>query len=339
MHLNRAINDLRGAIEADPGDEALWTTLVRALSRRHGPGAASCAASTAIALGHPVSLFDGEVTSRGGALGEPKLPLSAVIDSVVAPKTLPQALRRLFALCEHAFDKMLPFDASAWRLRKPLAPHRILIEEAGAIAEALGISEPRLRITYIAPAACMPITGDPPTLVVGGNLQEVTSPRERAFLFARALKVAAGHLAPALRARSEELDAALVALLQEHDPNRAQGPEARQTLDLRKKLIKAVPKRWRDEVESLVLELRGNADFSTRLVPFAVSELGNRAALALTGDVPAALNALLKIGGHDVPAGPARLEAARGAPEAWALARFAISDAHFEARAQAGVDP
>ena len=110
--------------------------------------------------------------------------------------------------------------------------------------------------------------------------------------------------------------------------------------DLRKKLLKAVPRRWRDEVESLVLELRGNAEFSTRVVPFAIAELGDRAALTLTGDVPSAVNALLKIAGHDVPTNDAgRLDAIRETPEAWAVIRFAISDAHFEARAQAGVDP
>ena len=118
--------------------------------------------------------------------------------------------------CEHSFDKVLPFDASAWRLRKPTGEHRILVEEAGAVAEMLGISEPRLRITYVAPAACMPVSGDPPTIVVGGNLHKITNPRERLFLFARALKVAANHLAPALRARPQDLDLALLALLQEH---------------------------------------------------------------------------------------------------------------------------
>ena len=111
-------------------------------------------------------------------------------------------------------------------------------------------------------------------MVVGGNLHEMTTPRERVFLFARALKVASNHLAPALRARPEELDAALLALLQGHEASRAQKPEPRQMQDLRKKLLKAVPRRWRDEVESLVLELRGNAGFSTRAVPFAIAELG-----------------------------------------------------------------
>jgi hypothetical protein len=167
----------------------------------------------------------------------------------------------------------------------------------------------------------------------------MTTPEERVFLFARALKVAAAHLAPALRARPEELDVALLALLRGHEGGREQGADSRQIQDLRKKLLKAVPRRWRDEVESLVLELRGNASFSTRSAPFAISQLGDRVALTLTGDVPSAANALLKMAGHAAPQNDAgRLEAIRETPEAWALIEFAISDAHFEARAQAGVD-
>lgn len=340
MHLNRAVRDLRTAIDTHPGEEGLWTTLVRVLNRRHGPGPASCAASAAIAIGHPASLFEGDVTTRGEALGEPGVPLSNVVDAMVAPQALPHAVRRLFVLCEHSFDQVLPFDAGAWKLRRPTGPHRALVEEAGAVAEALGISEPRLRVTYVAPGACMPIAGDPPTLVIGGNLLERTSARERVFLFARALKVASNHLAPALRARPEDLDTALLALLRGHEASGAPRPEPRQMQDLRKKLLKGVPRRWRDEVDSLVLELQGNEAFSTRAVPFAIAELGDRLALTLTGDVPAAVRALLEIGGHEMPASDAaRLRAIREAPEAWALVRFAISDAHFEARAQAGVDP
>ncbi len=339
MHLNRALNDLRAAVEARPGDEALWTTLVRVTHRRHGPGPASCVASAAIAVGHPAALFEGDVSDRGEAIGTPKLPLSLQVDGVVAPAEVPQTLRRLFALCEQSFDKAMPFDAGAWRLRKPSGAHRALIEEAGTVAQALGISEPHLRITYVAPAACMPISGDPPTLVLGGNLHDMTTPLERVFLFARALKVAGSHLAPALRARPEDLDTTLLALLQGHQASRKHGPESQQMLALRKKLLRAVPRRWRDEVESLVLELQGDREFSTRAVPFAISELGDRVALTLTGDVPSAVNALLKIAGHGVPASHAgRVDAIRETPEAWALVRFAMSDAHFEARAQAGVD-
>lgn len=339
MHLNRALNDLRTAIEAEPGDEALWTTLVRVLHRRHGPGPASCAASAAIAIGHPPSLFEGDVTTRHQALGEPELPLRQVVHAIVAPPGLPPTLRRLFKLCEHSFDKVLPFDAAAWRLRKPSTEHRSLLDEAGEVAQAMGVSEPRLKVTYVAPSACIPISGDPPTLVIGGRLHEMTTPAERVFLFARALEIAANHLAPALRARAGELDAALVSLLHGHEEDRSQGLNPRQQQELRKKLLKAVPRRWRDEVESLVLELRGNSSFSARSAPFAISELGDRVALVLTGDVPSAVGALLKMAGKAVtPHEARRLDAIREVPEAWAMIRFAISDAHFEARAQAGVD-
>ncbi|MGB8330726.1 MAG: hypothetical protein WCE62_11420, partial [Polyangiales bacterium] len=340
MHLNRAVSDLRTAIHARPDDEGLWTTLVRVLNRRHGIGPASCAASAAIAIGHPASLFEGDASGQGEAVGEPEVPLPMVVDSTVAPPALPPTARRLFALCEDSFDKVLPFNAAAWRLRKPTGPHRELVDEAGAVAEALGISEPRLRVTYLAPSACMPIAGNPPTIVVGGSLQQVTTAGERVFLFARALKIASNHLSPALRARPEDLDVALQALFQGQEGSRTQHGEPRQLQDLRKRLLKAVPRRWRDEVESLVLELRGNPGFSTGAAPFAIAELGDYIALTLTGDVPSAVNALLKVAGHDVPASAAaRLNAVRETPEAWAVVRFAISDAHFEARTRAGVDP
>ncbi len=340
MHLNRALNELRAAIETNPENESLWTTLVRVLDRRHGPGPASCAASAAIAIGHPPSLFEGNVTATGQALGEPTLPLPRQIDATVAPPGLPATLVRLFTLCEHPFDKFLPFDAAAWRLRRPGNEHRPLVEEAGMVAEALGISEPRLKVTYVAPMACIPVSGDPPTLVVGGHLHEAADGAERAFLFARALKVASIHLAPALRARPDELDLALLALLQEHGEARPESGRHRARLeDLRKKLLKAVPRRWRDEVDSLVLELRGDPAFSTQAAGFAISTLGDRVALTLTGDVPSAVAALVKIAGRSLPPhGTERIRAIRETPESWDLVRFAISNAHFEARAQAGVD-
>jgi tetratricopeptide (TPR) repeat protein len=339
MHLSRAANDLRDAIDANPADEATWSTLVRVVGRKHGPDAASCVAGAAVAVGHSEQLFSGAVREDGETLGKVPLPLSPSVDDVLAPPGLPQTARRLFAICEHAFDKLLPLDASAWRLKRPSGPNRALVDEASAVAEALGISEPKLRITQVAPTACMPIMGDPPTLVVGGGLLERTSADERFFLFARALKVASSHMAPALRARPEELDAALLALLHGHDSSRGQSPVPEQLHDLRKRILKAVPRRSRDELESLVLELQAQQAFSTRLVPFAVSSLGDRAALLLTGRLPAAVDALLKIAGHDVPSHAAgRLDAIRETPEALALLRFSISDAHFEARAQAGVD-
>ena len=340
MHLNRAVADLRDAIEEHPEDEALWTTLVRVLNRRHGPGPASCAASAAVAVGYPPSLFIGTVTEDNEALGDAHLPLSTAVDRIVAPKGLPPTALRLFTLCEEALDKVLPFDAGAWKLRRLSGKQRSLIEEAGLVAEGLGISEPKIRLTHASSTACMPISGDPPTLVLGVSLPEQTTRGERVFLFARALKVASHHLAPGLRARPEDLDAVLLALLGTHEASRATRPAPPQAQELRRKLVRTVPRRSRDEVESLVLEIRGDSNFSSRSVPMAIAELGSRVALTLTGDVPSAVNALLKVAGEELPrSDAARLAMIRQTPEAWGLIRFALSDVHFEARTQAGVDP
>jgi len=239
-------------------------------------------------------------------------------------------------LCEPAFDKVLPFDAAAWRLRRVPGKQRALVEEAGLVAEGLGMSEPKIRLTDASPKACMPISGDPPTLVLGATLAEHTTRRERVFLFARALKVASSHLAPALRLSPEELDAVLLTLLDTHEASRVAPPDAQ---ELRRKLMRAVPRRSRDEVESLVLEIRGDPDFSAQSVPIAIAELGSRVALTLTGDVPSAVNALIKVAGREMPSAQTpRLAVVRATPEAWRLIRFASSDAHFEARTQAGVD-
>ncbi len=336
MHLNRALVDLRESIDHRPEDETLWTRMVRVLERRHGPGPASCAASAAIAVGHAPALFAGATTEHDGAIGTPRSPLSAVVDRVVAPRELPATLVRLFTLCENAFDKHLPFDTGAWKLKRPSGTQRTLVEEARLVAKALGLEEPKLRMTVASPIACMPIAGSPPTLVLGGSLLERTTREERAFLFARALKVAASHLSPALRARPEQLDAALGALLGDHG-GRSIPPE---TSVLRRKLLGAIPRRWRDETESLVIEVRGDAHFSSARVPSAIAALGNRVALTLTGDVPSALQALLKVAGQEVPGtNSARMAAIRQSPEVWSMVQFAISDAHFEARTQAGVDP
>jgi len=340
MHLNRAAADLREAIEERPDDESLWTALVRVLDRRHGEGPASCAASAAIALGAPPSLFSGSVTEDGRAFGEPRLPLVQEISRVVAPNELPEAALRLFSLCEPAFDKSIPFDSSAWKLRRVPATHRALVEEAKLVAQALGIGEPRVRMTHASGVACVPIGSDPPEVVVGSQLLERTTREQRVFLLARALEVARRGLAPLVRARREELGAWLTALLGGRETRRTRrqpslGPEER-----RRKLIRAIPRRSRDEAESLVLELRGDPGFSVDSVPLAAAALGSRVALILTGDMPSAVGALLELSGQEVPGGVGeRLGLIRTLPEAWELVRFAVDDAHFEARTQAGVDP
>ncbi|MEM8609516.1 MAG: hypothetical protein AAGF92_20610 [Myxococcota bacterium] len=340
MHLNRALVDLRDAIDDRPQDEKLWSTLVRVLARRHGDGAASCAASTALALGFPPTPFDGSATEGRAARGNQETSPSPEVDRVVAPRALRPNALRLLGLCEQGFDRVITSPAKAWKLKRTPSKLRGLVDEAAAAAKRLGVSEPKLRFVSGASTVCMPLSGDPPTLLVGEALAENTTPAERAFLFVRALKAAEARLAPLLGATPEAIDAVLLALFGNHEASRAGRAPPSDAADIRKKLLKSVPRRQRDEVEGLVLELRGDVDFSASAVPLAIAELGSRVALVMTGDVPSAINALLKAAGESIPSAPtARLALIRETPEAWALVRFALSDAHFEARAQAGVDP
>ncbi|MEM7135433.1 MAG: tetratricopeptide repeat protein [Myxococcota bacterium] len=339
MHLNRALADVRDAIDADPEDGELWTTIVRILGRRHGPGPASCAASAAIALGHPAALFEGAVDERGRTLGTPQIPIDSNVDRITTPKELPATLLRVFEMCEQGFEKLLPLDSGGWKLRRVPTSMRALHGEASQVAKALGLGEPKLRIASGSSTVCMPISGQPMTIAIGEQLTEVTSERERVFLLARALKIASLHLAPALRAQPSDLDAVLLALLGTQEASRAQRPPPTQADDLRRTLVRSVPRRSRNDLEGLILELRGDQGFSSLAVPMAIAALGNQVALTLTGDVPSAVTALLRASGEPVPEiQHAKLAVIRDTPEVWNLIRFALSNAHFEARAQAGVD-
>lgn len=339
MHLNRALSDLRTAIDERPQEELLWTALVRVLLRRHGAGAASCAASTALALGLPSASFEGFVDEDHTTLGTPVKPLPRDVDRFVTPRALPPTALRLFALCEQGFDKTLPVDTTYRNLKRVPSKLRSLVVEAAGVAEQLGMAEPKVRMASGATTTCFPLVGDPTALVVGEALLEETTPAERAFMFARALTAAGAHLAPALRATPEALDAVLVALLGNHEASRVNRQPPANATDMRRIILRSVSRRQRDEVEGLVLEIRGDVDFSARTLPLAVAELGNRTALVLTGDVPSAVSALLKARGESIPSAPsARLALIRDTLEVWELVRFALSDGHFEARAQAGVD-
>ncbi|MEM7434155.1 MAG: tetratricopeptide repeat protein [Myxococcota bacterium] len=339
MHLNRALVDLRDAIDVDPEDEELWTTIVRILGRRHGPGPASCAASAAVALGYPVALFAGAIDEGGRSLGTPRDPIDLEVDRIATPKELPATALRVFEMCEQGFEKLLPLDAGGWKLRRVPNSMRALHAEASQVANALGLSEPKLRVASGSSTVCMPISSQPLTIAIGEQLAEATSERERSFLFARALKVASLHLAPALRAQPADLDAALLALLGNQEASRAERPPPPRVDDVRRTLVRSVPRRSRNELEGLVLELRGDHSFSSLAVPMAIAALGNQVALTLTGDLPSAVTALLRASGEPVPDVPhAKLAVIRDTPEVWNLVRFALSDAHFEARAQAGVD-
>jgi cyanophycinase-like exopeptidase len=91
----------------------------------------------------------------------------------------------------------------------------------------------------------------------------------------------------------------------------------------------------------LAIEMGGAPGFDPSRLGLHAAELGDRLALLALGATPSALSALLALANTRLPeaAGSAeRVTATKKVPEAWSLVRFAISDAHFDARHRAGAD-
>jgi hypothetical protein len=103
--------------------------------------------------------------------------------------------------------------------------------------------------------------------------------------------------------------------------------------ELSRRLEKAISRRTRRALEEparALAHLRPPPDLSAWRT--AAAATADRAGLALGGDVPTALDLLLRDDGGRKPAPGDRLVALRARPEALALLSFAASDAHLTLR-------
>ena len=157
---------------------------------------------------------------------------------------------------------------------------------------------------------------------------------------ARALKIARAQLALAVRTPPAELALLFAGLVLNADPNYQHGLDGAQAQEWARRVARAVPRRTLEDNGPLLFEMAGAPEHDPSRLPLAVAELGSRAALLATGGVPQALSALAKmvVEGGLPPDPSARAGVLREVPEAASLLAFAISDAHFEARARAGAD-
>jgi len=342
MHLNRAIDDFRRAIDEDPSDAHAWPGLAHVLKSRGREDAARCVASAATALGITDVMMSPLVDARGAIPGAGQAAAHPDLDSVLSPVRLTGALRQVFKAAGPAFDKVLPLDTRALGASKASGrePLRAEVQRVGAM---FGVSDVQLLISERLPTACLPVSGSPITLVIGSQLAQHTTPEGRIFLFARALKIANDHLALAVRTSPGELALLLGGLLRGYDPDYTPAAEldSAKLDDMARRVHKAIGRRGRDDLMPLALEMNGTQGYDPLRVGTAAAELGDRVALVATGDTPAAFRALLSLSGmhlNDSDGVQARLAALRQSEEAFALLSFAISDAYFEARHRVGAD-
>jgi cellulose synthase operon protein C len=341
MHLGRAVGDLRQAVGNDPLDEQAWHGLVEVLGWRGRKDAARCCASVAASVG----VLDIELArlldAKGGAPGAGAAAATPAVDDMIAPSLLTPATRRIFTLAGEAFEKVLPFDLKANRAER-VGRDAPLRTEALEAARLAGAGDVHVYLGDTFPRACVPISGSPITVLMGRELLASTDAGERQFLLVRAIRIAQTQLAVAARAEPAHLAAALGALMHAYDPEHVpSGADPAQLEDLGRRLKKAVPRRSRDELGPLLLELRGSSTHDPAKLADAVGAFANRFALLALGSFPTAAAALLKTVSDRVPGADQpseRSQMLRRTPETWALFTFAISDTHFAARKEAGMD-
>ncbi|MCZ7679167.1 MAG: hypothetical protein M5U28_10610 [Sandaracinaceae bacterium] len=339
MHLHRAVNDFRHALEADLGDAAAWPGLVEVLGWRGDTDSASVAASAAQALGITDVEMGKLVDARGAAPGLGGAGASEALDDLLAPEDLSAPTRAVFKLAGDALEKSLPFDVNAYRAEK-LNPRDTAIRPlALEIGRWFGVPDPQLYVTSAAPRVCVPVYSNPVTLLIGSELLGITDDREKVFVLARAFKIAHAQLSVVVRAQPQEVVALVGGLVLSYDPHHvAPGADPAHVAEAARRIVKNVQRKAQNELGPLVFEMAGRPGYDPARFAMAASEWGNRVGLLASGSAPAAFSALAKLSGErEVPPDPtARIAMLSRFPEAMSLLSFSISDACFEARRRAG---
>jgi cellulose synthase operon protein C len=340
VHLGRAVADLRQVLTNDPLDEPAWRGLVEVQRWRGHKDASRCCASVAAAFG----VLDIELARlldpKGGVPGAGPQAITAEVEERLAPSALSPAVRRIFELASDAFEKVLPFDPKAARVERVGrdSPLRREVQEAVRLT---GLGDVQVLVSDAHPRACIPVQSSPATVIMGRDLWSASDAGERLFLLVRAIRIAHAQLAFAVRVDPAQMALLMGSLIHAYDPSHLPAEaDAEQVAELARRLKKAVPRRSRDELGPLLLEARGSSTNDVTKLADAALTFGNRFALVALGSFPAALSALFKAAHDQAPGADRPQERAallRRTPEAWALFSFALSDAHFAARKQAGL--
>ena len=318
----------RRLLSRDPSRVASWTALYRLFSRSRSHDGAFLAASVLRWLGGSLPgpgaeqlLLEGDRQS----LQAPPVLGAADFDLLRAPGDR-GPLADLVALAGDTVAAVLA-DPGTTRGSPVRADHpfrRVLTD----LARSLGAGEFEL---YAAPLGRLTVEpGSPAAVRVGADLAHRTTLREQRFLLGRIAARLRTRSALAVAFPAEFADAvgALARLVIPHFTGLG-----RQSDDLDRKLAKAVSRKMRRALEEPARALahqRPPPDAGAWSA--AAATTADRAGLALCGDVPTALDLLIRDDSGRKPAAADRLTALRAHPEARALLAFAASETHLGLR-------
>ncbi|MET0282880.1 MAG: hypothetical protein ABW352_00360 [Polyangiales bacterium] len=336
MHLNRAVNDLRHALATRFDEVELWRSIVSMLSDRGRTDVAAQCAATAQALGLDVAMAELRPQS-GMQSGIKEAAISELLDDLVFPERAPAGLRIVFRHAAEALNKVAPLDLrvlGADKLDKRHPLRAIIAEQARWIAHR----DIEVYVSAELPYAFVPVQESPVQLLVGRALIDTLTTDEQRFLVARALKIARAQMSICCRLAPPQMELMLHGLVRSQVASYAPSFMDMAMLDETARTIgKQLSRRAQSELVPHLLELNfsGPPRVDAANVYGVASVAGSRAGLLATGNVDAALSALVKLSGT-TGEGVSRAGAVAQVEEARELVSFAISEAYFEGRARAG---
>jgi tetratricopeptide (TPR) repeat protein len=323
-----ALEQHRRLLARDPTRVASWNALYRIFNRMRSHDGAFVAASVLRWLGAAVPGPGAEQLLLEGdrlTLSAPP-PLAANDFELLRAPGDRGAVADVVAVAGDVLATILadPRETRGAPVRADHPFRRVLSE----LARSLGAGNFEL---YAAPLGRLTVEpGNPAAVCVGADLAHRSTIREQRFMLGRAaarLRTRSG-LAEAFTGDLADAVAAAVRLIVPAYTGLGTPPE-----DLERRLDKATPRKLRRALEeparSLAL-LRPAPDLPAWRAAAAAS--ADRAGLLLSGDVPTALDLMLRDGSGRKPAPGDRLSALRARPEAQALLVFAASDAHLGLR-------
>ncbi len=324
LHLQRSCNAMRGAIDDDPSDPSNWVHLIELLEKRGRSDGAELVLDAAYSCG--LTSFSDRPRPQIKGLGSDALG-DTVLRKLVT-RGLLDPLRRLF---REFHDELAEFLPTAVEITGPFSESQT--RAVRGVAELFAL--PELRLVSTEPPVCVPVTADPLTLCVGQELFLTASEAERFFLVSRAVVVAKHGLMLLVRAAPERVLLALHALRTIARPDQTVlVANEREQRSVTRELAKRLPATRRTQLRPLLSDLMASEDLSTRRLATAAYEFGARVALTITGNLPAAINGLLRLRGKlpEEIGQEERLRLLRADPALRGLLSFAISEAYLDAR-------
>ncbi len=324
-----AVDEHRRLLELDPLASESWLALYRLFERLRAHDRAYVAATVLRWMGAPLPGPTAERLLQEG--DQQQLPSPPVLgDDEVATLRAPGDQGPLTELIAAAGDVLAEALRGAPLVAEPARDEHPVRRQLAELCRALGAGE-AWALDPTAPGPLVLEPGERPVIRCGADQLRRATAREQRFLL--------GRLAARLRSRSalaEVVDEAtlgdlLAAAVRQVVPDWSATGLPSEALV--RQVGRALPRRVRKLLEPAARALAAGPDPDLPAWRAAAAGSADRAGLVLCGDVPTALDLLLR----ELPAGgpavvaPAR-QAVRAHPRALALLAFAASEAHFTLR-------